>query len=347
MLVLLNGPPASGKSTIAARLADVRPLALNLDIDVVRGQLGRWLDDTTEAGLAARALALSMVRTHLSAGHDVFVPQFLARPGLAEQLAEVASECHADFVPIALVIPRETARAAFAARSTEPTDRTHRDAASMVDRASTPDPVGEMFDRFSVYLDDHPSVHRVDAVRGEIEAVVREVERVIADTVRHAAPAKADRPPSFAVSHAPADYPCPFCRNVIEGTGAFPLEIVHRNDDVIVKVNPNWWPNNPGGVLVIPTEHHENIFDLPDRFAEPLHRAARDVAVAMKVAFGCDGVSTRQHNEPAGNQEVWHYHLHVFPRWDSDGLYGSRNALAPEAELRARAQQLRAAWPAE
>lgn len=45
------------------------------------------------------------------------------------------------------------------------------------------------------------------------------------------------------------------------------------------------------------------------------------MAIAFKRVYGCDGVSTRQHNEPAGNQEVWHYHLHVFPRYVDDDLY--------------------------
>lgn len=66
----------------------------------------------------------------------------------------------------------------------------------------------------------------------------------------------------------------------------------------------------------------------------------------MKQAFGCDGVSTRQHNEPAGDQDVWHFHLHVFPRWTGDDLYRSFGAAADPAELRRRAGQLRAAWPA-
>jgi histidine triad (HIT) family protein len=45
------------------------------------------------------------------------------------------------------------------------------------------------------------------------------------------------------------------------------------------------------------------------------------VAVAMRAAYGCDGISTRQHNEPSGNQDVWHLHVHVFPRWADDRLY--------------------------
>ena len=54
-LVLLNGPPASGKSTIAARLVGGRPLALNLDIDVIRSLLGDWKARPPEAGVAARS----------------------------------------------------------------------------------------------------------------------------------------------------------------------------------------------------------------------------------------------------------------------------------------------------
>ncbi|MEV0649771.1 HIT domain-containing protein [Phytomonospora sp. NPDC050363] len=40
----------------------------------------------------------------------------------------------------------------------------------------------------------------------------------------------------------------------------------------------------------------------------------------MRATYGCDGVSTRRHNEPAGNQDVWHLHVHVFPRYAGDAL---------------------------
>ena len=146
-------------------------------------------------------------------------------------------------------------------------------------------------------------------------------------------------------SHAPDGYVCPFCRNVHDGTAEHPLEILYRDDDVFVKMNPKWWPNNPGNVLVIPVAHHENIFDLPAVLATPIHRAAQAAAIAMKRAYGCHGVSTRQHNEPAGNQKVWHYHLHVFPRWTGDELYRTSGALAPHDELRQRAALLRDSWP--
>lgn len=146
-------------------------------------------------------------------------------------------------------------------------------------------------------------------------------------------------------SHAPDGYVCPFCRNIATGESDLPLDIIHRDDDVLVKVNPGWWPNNPGSVLVIPIQHHENVFDLPVELGTPIQRAVLSAAIAMKAAYGCDGVSTRQHNEPAGNQDVWHYHVHVFPRWEGDGLYGSHRSPADPTEMRRRADLLRAHWP--
>lgn len=43
----------------------------------------------------------------------------------------------------------------------------------------------------------------------------------------------------------------------------------------------------------------------------------------MRATYPCDGVSTRQHNEPGGGQDVWHLHVHVFPRRIGDDLYAS------------------------
>jgi len=75
-LILLNGPPASGKSTLAARFVESHPLALNLEIDVVRHLLGGWADQPTEAGLLARKIAIGMARTALEAGRDVIIPSW-------------------------------------------------------------------------------------------------------------------------------------------------------------------------------------------------------------------------------------------------------------------------------
>lgn len=130
------------------------------------------------------------------------------------------------------------------------------------------------------------------------------------------------------VTHAPAGYECPFCA-LVAGTGhlgknppsSTPDDIFYRNDHITALIASHWWPNNPGHVIIIPNRHIEHIYDLTPDIAVHVHEAARQVAIAFKQVYGCDGTSTRQHNEPAGYQEVFHYHLHVFPRWHNDYLY--------------------------
>jgi predicted kinase len=179
VLVLLNGPPASGKSTLSARLVGRRPLALHLDIDVVRGLLGDWLEQPTDAGLAARALAIAMARTHLDAGHDVFVPQFLARVDFIDELAQLAQATGATFVEIALVLTRDGARTAFAERTAAADDQTHRDAAALVERSGGVDAIDEMYDRYASLLAHRPGAHRISVVRGDIESAVSDAEDIL------------------------------------------------------------------------------------------------------------------------------------------------------------------------
>jgi histidine triad (HIT) family protein len=148
-------------------------------------------------------------------------------------------------------------------------------------------------------------------------------------------------------NHAPADYLCPFCAlasgALNDKIASVESDVFHRDRLVTAFISLHQWPRNPGHAIVIPSEHYENIFDLPLDLATRIHKLARSIALAMKAAYCCDGVSTRQHNEPAGNQDVWHYHLHVFPRYESDELYMSQPGLMPEWERGKFAQTLRSA----
>jgi histidine triad (HIT) family protein len=76
-----------------------------------------------------------------------------------------------------------------------------------------------------------------------------------------------------------------------------------------------------------------------------VYSTVRRVAIALKNAYECDGTSTRQHNEPGGNQDVWHLHVHVFPRYLGDRLYERSEEMrwATPAERAPYAAKLRAA----
>lgn len=148
-------------------------------------------------------------------------------------------------------------------------------------------------------------------------------------------------------NHAPADYRCPMCRMAAgfddEPPWGVQADIVYRTEHTFALVNSRWWINNPGHVLVVPVRHVENMYDLDQELAGHIHETARQCALAMKAIYPCEGVSTRQHNEPAGNQDVFHYHLHVFPRYKDDNLYAlhaSRRTSTP-AERAPYAEKLR------
>ncbi|BEL04598.1 HIT family protein [Actinoplanes sichuanensis] len=128
-------------------------------------------------------------------------------------------------------------------------------------------------------------------------------------------------------NHQPDDYACPFCR-LIAGLDDLrkvndPRDVVRRTELATAFVSPRWWPNNHGHVLVVPNAHQENIYDLQPEYGHAVHDLVREVAIGIRNTYGCDGTSVRQHNEPAGYQDVWHYHVHVFPRYHGDELYRS------------------------
>lgn len=145
----------------------------------------------------------------------------------------------------------------------------------------------------------------------------------MSDTGASAGPEKS--PGTTPHAHAPLGYECPFCA-IVRGkddSWTVPADVVFRGPRTTAWISSRWWEKNPGHAIVVPNEHVENMYALRRELAGCIHETARLIALAMKAAYACAGISTRQHNEPAGYQDVWHYHLHVFPRCAGDNLYGS------------------------
>ena len=98
-LILINGPPASGKSTLARRYVDDHERAALVEFDTLRMTLPNWeADEATR--LVAQQLAGAEVVEHLGAGRDVVMPQYFGRLGDVNLLEGLAHEDHATFVEV-------------------------------------------------------------------------------------------------------------------------------------------------------------------------------------------------------------------------------------------------------
>ena len=99
---------------------------------------------------------------------------------------------------------------------------------------------------------------------------------------------------------------CVFCEII---SGELPGRIIDQNADVIVFVSLE---NHP---LVVTREHLADIFSLSDRLGAAVMSEATRISRAMRDALAPDGIHLAQSNGAAAGQEVFHYHLHLYPRW--------------------------------
>ena len=102
------------------------------------------------------------------------------------------------------------------------------------------------------------------------------------------------------------DPSCTFCGIIAREN---PAHILEENDHVIVFLSLS---NHP---LVVTKAHIPDIYAMPDNLGAAVMQATIKVARAVKKALQCDGVYLTQANEHAAGQDVFHYHLHVYPCW--------------------------------
>jgi predicted kinase len=174
-LIVLNGPPAVGKSTLARRYADDHPLALALDIDSVRRLLGRWEDDPTRAGLLARAMTLTMAREHLRNGYDVVLPQYLGNPRFLEQAEAAAGDVGSQFFEFVLMDGRDEVVRRFNARTAAAAEPAHVEAGRLVARLGGDDTLFAMYDRLLLVLAARPRAQVVQCAEGRADDAYRVV----------------------------------------------------------------------------------------------------------------------------------------------------------------------------
>ena len=110
------------------------------------------------------------------------------------------------------------------------------------------------------------------------------------------------------------DNNCIFCKIA---NGEIPSKTVEEND--MFRVVLDVGPATKGHALILPKEHYANLYELPEDVAAEAIKLAKKVALKMKDRLQCDGVNLVQNNEEAAGQTVFHFHLHVIPRYKEDG----------------------------
>jgi histidine triad (HIT) family protein len=102
-------------------------------------------------------------------------------------------------------------------------------------------------------------------------------------------------------------------------------------------------PQGPGHTLVVPKAPSRNLLDADPATLGPLLVIVQKLARAVKKAFGADGVTVMQFNEPASGQTVYHLHVHVVPRFDGIPLKPHSGPMEKPEILAENAAKIRAA----
>lgn len=108
---------------------------------------------------------------------------------------------------------------------------------------------------------------------------------------------------------------CIFCKLA---NGVFPTSSIYEDEDFRVILDKN--PASYGHALVLPKQHFDNVYSMDEENAGKVYKVAARVARAMKEKLACDGVNILQNNEEAAGQTVFHFHMHVIPRYKGDGV---------------------------
>jgi len=124
-----------------------------------------------------------------------------------------------------------------------------------------------------------------------------------------------------------ADPECIFCKIV---SGELPAEKIAEDDHTLAFMDISPWTR--GHALVIPKQHHSNLYEIDPPDLGRTLEAAQRLAIRMRDALGADGVNLLNSCEAAAWQTVFHFHVHVIPRWSDDPLKLPGQPREPEGE---------------
>ena len=106
---------------------------------------------------------------------------------------------------------------------------------------------------------------------------------------------------------------CIFCK--IAG-GDIPSATLYEDDEFRVILDLG--PATKGHALILPKHHYANLYEIPEEMAAKAMVLAKKMATAMTEALGCDGFNIVQNNGEVAGQTVFHFHMHLIPRYEGE-----------------------------
>ena len=108
---------------------------------------------------------------------------------------------------------------------------------------------------------------------------------------------------------------CIFCKIA---AGEIPSATLYEDQDfrVILDIEPA----SKGHALILPKEHYANLYELDDEVAAKALVLAKNMITKLTTVLGCDGYNIVQNNGPAAGQTVFHFHMHLIPRYENDSV---------------------------
>ena len=107
---------------------------------------------------------------------------------------------------------------------------------------------------------------------------------------------------------------CIFCKIA---NGEIPSATLYEDEDFRVILDLN--PAAKGHALILPKEHAANLFELPEEISAKALGVAKKVGAVLKEGLHADGLNVLQNNGEAAGQTVFHFHMHLIPRYKNDG----------------------------
>jgi|SRR3989344_1020000 len=108
---------------------------------------------------------------------------------------------------------------------------------------------------------------------------------------------------------------CIFCKIV---KGEIPSFKIYEDEATLAFLDIK--PATKGHALVIPKQHFENVFDISEDALQKVSLVAKKLSAKIKDGLQADGIRLSQSNGRAAGQDIMHFHLHIIPRYENDGL---------------------------